>query len=153
MSQPLALMELCKRVCLRFNWWEKNQLYYTGLQGYSIQGCSQDLQLTHSDNWAGGSQWFLEDDDPLQHCSAPAVIQACANNPKIPFFHTDTHMKWLHRLACYSCPFRWLFRPNLLSAELPKALCSQVSFLFPPRSALCRTRQMETASTTQQSTS
>lgn len=88
----------------------------------------------------------------MAHCDMMPTLWH--KQAKIPFFHTDTQTwNYLIRWHAIHVHWDWLFCPSLFSADLPKALCFQVSFLFPRRSSLCRTRQMETASTLQQSTS
>lgn len=81
----------------------------------------QDLQLTHTDNWAGGSQWFSENDDPA---------------PSSP--HCDTSLHKTHKVHLLSLNHTWndfinwhvMYMPftrtflSLFLAELPTAFCS-----------------------------
>lgn len=58
----------------------------------------QDLQLTHTDNWAGGSQWFSENDDPILCLPAHTVS---AQKPQSSPSLIQSRMKWLHKLTRY----------------------------------------------------
>lgn len=81
----------------------------------------QDLQLTQTDNWAGGSQWFSENDDPAP--SSPHCDRSVQKTNKVDLLsHNHTWNDFINWRVIYM-PFTRTFL-SLFLAELPTVFCS-----------------------------
>lgn len=144
-----GFIELCKEVCLQFTRYEIARFILQACRA-AVETSSWLIVITErevlSGSWRATALYSVVL-ATLWH----KPVQEIQRSPS--FTHAHAQKMASYTSILFMCHWDRFFCPDLFSAELPKAPDSQVSFLFSRRSALCRTRQMETASTLQQSTS